>query len=230
MYARGLFAERAGGHSGASCVGRNWKFLAMAGAIAFALCASAPAADPTIVRIEEDWEVIIATPDANSHAPQLINAMSSTNKLADVHGLFEINHKTQPDYVPGYIQLQCWSGDTLLGYGTSSKTGLLKTDGEVIKYTFAMYLSNGNVVFDVINGTSTTWGDFGRQKYMKVAIPTTQLYFPLYSPEVSVANSRVSYAAHRVKKFAQKEVRYYDALGILNSKDTTERVVHQLSN
>lgn len=209
-------------------IGPHVKLLAVA--IAFALCASASAADPTIVRIEEDWEVVIGTPDPTAHAPQIIQAMSSTNRLADVHCVFEMNHKTQPDYVPGFIQLQCWSGDTLLGYGTSSKTGLLQTSGEVIRYTVSMELKSGCVDFRIKNGSSATWGSFGSQGYLRCRIPTTQLYFPNYSPDFSVANSKITYAAHCVQKLSQKEVRYYDVLGLLVSKDTTERVAHQLSN
>ena len=228
MYSTGLTAEWAVGRSRPVQTGANWKLLAMAGAVAFVMCASAPAADPTIVRIEEDWEVVIGTPSPDGHTPQIINAMSTTNRLADVHALFELNHKTQPSFVPGYLQLQCWSGDTLLGYGTSVKTGLLKTSGEVIRYTIRMEMSGGNVQFEVRDGSSTTWGTFGAQGYLRLRIPTTQLYFPLYSPDVSTANSRVSYASHRVQKFALKQVRYYTALGVLVQTDSTERVVHQL--
>lgn len=229
MYATGLTADWAVGRTGSARIGPNWKLLAMAGAIAFALCASAPAADVEVQRIEEDWEVIIGTPSAAEHAPQIINAMSTTNRLEDVHALFELNHKTQPNYVAGYLQLQCWSGDTLLGYGTSGKTGSLNTAGEVIKYTIGMHLSGGKVNFEIKNGSSTTWPGFGGQGYLKLAIPTTQTYFPLYSPDVSTANSRVSFASHRVQRFALKQVRYYSANGTLLMTDNTERVVHDLS-
>lgn len=229
MFATGLQPDWAVGRSGLARIGPNWKLLAMAGALALALCASAPAADTDVQRIEEDWELVISAPDSATHAPQIINAMSTTDRLADVHALFELNHKTQPSYVPGYLQLQCWSGDTLLGYGTSGKTGLLNTTGEVVKYTMVMYLKGGYVNFEVRNGMSTTWGQFGQQGYLRLSIPTTQTYFPLYSPNVSVANSRISFASHRVQKLAMKQVRYYSVNGTLLATDNTERVVHQLS-
>ena len=229
MYATGLTAEWAVDRDRSARMGPNWKLLALAGAIAFALCASASAAAPEVQRIEEDWEVVIGTPSPDGHTPQIINAMSTTNRLEDVHALFELNHKTQPSFVPGYLQLQCWSGDTLLGYGTSGKTGLLKTTGETIRYTIRMSLGGGNVEFDVRNGNSTTWGTFGSQGYLRIRIPTTQTYFPLYSPDVSTANSRIAYASHRVQRFALKQVRYYSAGGTLLLTDNTERVVHDLS-
>ena len=228
MYATGLTAELAAGR-GTSRVGPNWKLLAMAGAIAFALCASAPAADATITRIEEEWEIIVGTPDPSTHAPQLINAMSTTDKLSDVHAVFEVNHKTQPSYEPGRLQLQCWSGDTLLGYSSSTRTGQLNTPGEVITYTITMALDNasGKVNF-FVRGQGPTWTNFGSSDHLTLHIGTPQTFFPNYSPEVSVKNSKVTFAAHTIQKFAQKKVRYYTAAGALVHEDTTERVVHQL--
>lgn len=228
MYATGLSAELAAGR-GLTRVGPNWKLLAMAGAIALALCASAPAADETIVRIEEDWEVVIGTPDPDAHAPQLINAMSTTDKLSDVHAVFEINHMTKPSYEPGRLQLQCWSGDTLLGYSSSTRTGKLSTAGEVITYTITMALDNssGKVNF-FVKGNAPTWTNFGSDDHLNLQIGTPQTFFPNYSPDVSIKNSKITYAAHTVQKFAQKKVRYYASGGVLVHEDTTERVVHQL--
>jgi len=229
MYATGLTADWAVGRDRSAHLGPNWKLLALAGAIAFALCASAPAADASIARIDEEWEVIIGTPDPDLHAPQLINAMSTTDRLSDVHAVFELNHWTMPEYTPGRLQLQCWSGDTLLGYSSSTRTGKLATAGEVIRYTISMSLANssGKVNFSV-TGNGPTWTNFGSPDHLNLHIPTPQTFFPLYSPNVSVANSKVTYAAHTVQKFALKSVKYYTAAGVLVSTDNTERVVHQL--
>lgn len=229
MYATGLSAELAVGRSGSARLGPNWKLLAMAGAIALALCASAPAADSTIVRIDEVWEIVVGTPDPNTHAPQLINAMSTTDKLSDVHAVFEVNHKTQPSYEPGRLQLQCWSGATLLGYSTSTRIGQLNTPGEVITYTISMALDNasGKVNFRV-TGNGPTWTNFGSNEHLCLYIGTPQTFFPNYSPDVSIRNSKITFAAHTVQKWSQKKVRYYGTGGVLLREDTTERVVHQL--
>lgn len=180
---------------------------------------------PPIVRVEEDWVVEIGVPDPEGNAPQIINAMSSTDQLADVHAVFELNHSTLPEYTPGGYQIQCWSGDELLDYRYKPRYTVCATEGEVIRYTMSMRLVDGQVEFEAKNGTSTTWGEFGSVGYLRASASTTQSSFRLYSPEVSVQNSYVGYAAHRVKKFALKEVRYYSAGGLV-SRDTTERVVH----
>ncbi|MBW3542438.1 MAG: hypothetical protein KY476_19405 [Planctomycetes bacterium] len=187
----------------------------------------APASEP-VARVEEDWVVQIDVPDPAGHAPQILTAMSSTGQLADVHMVFELNHCTLPSYTAGGMQIQCWSGEQNLDYKTGPKTEVLATTGEQITFTSSMRISSGYLTFEILNGTSTTWGTFANYGWLKTSVPTTQTAFTAYSPSVSVANSRVGFASHRVKKLALKEVRYYSATDTLISTDTTERVVHSL--
>ncbi len=186
-------------------------------------------ASAQIVRIEEDWEVQIGTPDPEGHAPQIITALSSTDKLEDVHAVFELNHATLPDYQAGGMELQVWSSDLNLNYRESPKTGTLHVQNEVIKYTMSMKISGCSIEFEVKDGSSTTWGNFGSQGYLKVAVPTCQTSLWKYSSATSVANSKVGFAKHRVKKFFLKEVRYYNTNGLV-ATDTTDRVVHELES
>ncbi|HUG92720.1 MAG TPA: hypothetical protein VML55_17905 [Planctomycetaceae bacterium] len=199
-------------------------------ALASVWAAGAAHAGPAAYTIEEDWVVEIGTPDAAGSAPQIVTAMSSTLQLADVHAVFEINHTSLPSFTPGGLQLQVWSGDDLLVYKNSSKTGTLNTLNEVITFKQVMKLSSGKVEFTINSGASTTWGTFGTSGILKASLDTTQVDLSNYSPDVSVQNSYVGFAKHRVKKLALKEVRYYDKFGNLIQHDTTERIVHQLSN
>lgn len=188
----------------------------------------AEAAPPAgTVRVEEDWEVVINTPDPDGHAPQIITAMASRSELTDVHAVFELNHSTLPEYNAGGMQLQIWSGDTNLNHRHAYRFGLLSHNNEVIRYTMRMELKNGAIEFEVKDGTSSTWGDFGRYGWFRTSVATTQTNFVEYSPETSIKNSRVGFARHRVQRFFLKQVRYYSAAGLL-ATDETERVVHDL--
>lgn len=193
-------------------------------------CASLEAANASdeVVRVEEDWCVVIDTPDPDGHAPQIVTAMSSTDELADVHAVFELNHGTLPDYTSGGMQLQCWSEDLNLDYREAPKWGILSTPDEVVTYTMSMKLADGRVQFEVTKGESITWGKFGGAGWLQLSIPTSQTGFPYYSPETSVRSSRIGFAAHRVRKFYLKEVRYYSQSGLVQT-DCTERVVHELA-
>lgn len=186
-------------------------------------CIAAGGDGPSITRVEEDWVIEINVPDTEGHTPQIINTMSLGGSLDGTHALFEMNHATMPSYTPGGMQLQLWRGDDFVEYQSPAQNALLSLDDEVIRYTLAMRVNDGRVEYQVKNGTSSTWGSFGS---LQVSRPTWSSTIWGYDPAVSVANSRVAYASHRVKRFVLKEVRYYSASGLV-STDSTERVVHE---
>lgn len=179
------------------------------------------------VYIEEDWEVVIGVPDPAAHAPQIITAMSSTDRLEDVHVIFELNHSTLPTYQAGGLGLQIWSSETNLAYMTHAIKGVLQHENEVIKYTMTQRISNGVITFEVKNGSGTTWPLFGTGGFA-LKVSTSQESIPNYSPDTSAKFSKVGFAKHRVQKFSLKESRIYGPNGSLISRDATERVVHEL--
>ncbi len=210
----------------------NWPFSFPPLAMAFALLAGIGLTDRAFAQVtyvEEDWVVEIGVPDPDGQAPQIITALSSTDKLEDVHAMFEMNHATLPDYQAGGMSLQIWSSDVNLDYMVHPKKGTLATEGEVITYKMTMKIEDGNITFEVKDGSSDTWGNFGIG-YFKAIVSTDQTSLPYYSPDTSAANSKIGYAKNRVKKFSLKESRTYNAAGQLLQRDTTERIVHQLGS
>lgn len=180
-----------------------------------------------VTYVEEDWEIQIGTPDPDGEAPQIITAMSSTDRLEDVHAILEMNHATLPDYQAGGMSLQIWSSGTNLDYMVHPHKDKLHVQDEVLTYTMTMKISDGTVRFEVKNGTASSWGNYGIGGFWRT-VTTSQSEFTQYSPATSVKFSKVGYAKHRVKKFYMKESRTYDANGNLLSRDTTDRIVHEL--
>ena len=200
-------------------------------AIAALLVADAKAwADsPVVTKVEEDWELQVATPDPDGNAPQVITVISPNATIDAVHAVFELNHITQPDYAAGGMQLQSWKLGEVTNYRGFPNSNTLSTVGEVVTYTTQMSVSDDILYVEIMNGDSTTWGKFGGQGYLKYFTATTLTNLDNYSPTVSVSKSRVGFAANRVTKLVLKRVRYYQADGTLISTDSTERVVHQLT-
>jgi hypothetical protein len=180
---------------------------------------------PQIVRVEEDWKIEVGVPSAAEEAPQIITVTSPTTSLSGHHCIYELNHRTLPEYTAGGMQFQFWTGSTNRVYRNFPSSNLLSTANEVVTFTVAMRLGGSNLEFEMINGNSTTWGPFGRVGYLKHSVGTSLSSLNSYDPETSVKNSQVAFAAHRVKKFTLKEVRYYSSSGLV-ATDTTERVVH----
>jgi hypothetical protein len=181
--------------------------------------------EPNIVRVEEDWVVEIGVPDPNIDAPQIVNVISPRSDLANSYAVFELNHATLPEYAPGGMQLQTWNSDWLLSYRNFPSASCLMLDSEVITYTMSMSVNDGLLQFEVINGDSTTWGNFGGEGYLKANLTSSLSNLSGYSPLTSTKYSQIGFASHQVKKFALKEVRYYSAAGLVTT-DTTERLVN----
>lgn len=203
-------------------------FRIVVGAVVLLTMSGRAAADDWehIVRVEEDWQIEMGVPDPAADAPQIIFAISPYSTLGSTHAVFELNHRTLPSYSAGGMQLQSWVNNMPYVYNNFPNSSVCMTDNEVINFTMRMSSGGGSITFEVINGTSTTWGSFGGQGYLKTSVsyPFNTLWG--YSPQTSVDNSRIGYASFRVRKLVLKEVRYYSSSGLVH-RDTTPRVAHE---
>jgi hypothetical protein len=164
-------------------------------------------ADLAIVRVEEDWELVVKSPDENSAGPQVACAISPYADVDYANATFELNHQSLPQFVAGGIQLQTWADENPIDSRKFPKCDVLQHDGEIVKWTQTMRINDGVVTFEIINGTSQTWGTFGGQGYLKSSMTTNLNNLSSYRPSVSVNNSGVSYGANLVTSLTLKKVR-----------------------
>ncbi|MGE3315222.1 MAG: hypothetical protein AB7O26_08900 [Planctomycetaceae bacterium] len=182
---------------------------------------------PTITHIQEDWKVEIGTPDPDNEAPQIIVVCTPTGNIHDTHVVFELNHQSLPEYEAGGMQLQRWVGEDPIHIHNHSANGLLSHDSETIQFTMSMRITDAQQLrFEVLNGTSATWGNFGGDGQLRCSAWTPLDNLHAYNSQSSLSQSRVGYASHRVRKLARTAVRYY-AGDTLIATDSTERIVHQ---
>ena len=184
------------------------------------------AATTRVVRVEEDWELVVSQPDPNSNSPQITCIISPLSNAESLHAAFELNHQTQPDYFPGGMQLQLWASDMLLEARNFPKSELLNIPGETIRWTQQVRLEGGSLIFEIVNGTSPTWGSFGGQGYLKISVASGLENLNDYNPAVSAGKSGIGFAANRVTKLVLKEIRLYSSAKMI-SRDSDVKVVHE---
>src|SRR5436309_9491493 len=82
-------------------------------------------------QIQEDWQLVIGIPDPVGAGPQLSTTMSPVTDGSTPCFVFDMNYRDSPTFSPGGMQVQVWSGDTML---TSSTRGTeqCSTTGETI--------------------------------------------------------------------------------------------------
>lgn len=183
-------------------------------------------ADDPIVRVEEDWEIKVKLPDNDVTAPQILTAFSPLENLAGIHATFEINHIASVDFAPGGLHLSTWCGETHLAVIHAGNFASMLTDGEIVRWTQALEVKDDELIVEIRNGTSTTWGAFGSAGTLRLSMPTTLHDLSAYRPIVSTANSEVSYAANRVQSLLMRNVRYIRASGAVTTENP-QKYVHQ---
>ncbi len=184
----------------------------------------APGLAADIVRVEETWELQVATPDSASDAPQITCLVSPVNGIGSIHAAFELNQRSLPAFSPGGMQLQLWNGESPVSHVEGAATRVLDQSDETITWTQVMEVSGGTLRFSVAGGQSATWGGFGGSD-LRIEVPTGLANLNEYSPAVSVANSAVGFAANRVRSLVLKQVRVVASTGE-TAEDATPRPVY----
>ena len=203
------------------------RFSHSVSAIAFCwwIASAVPALATDVIAIEEDWELTVQDPDTNSAGPQIVTVLAPLGHVDGVHAVFEINHRTQPEFTSGGMQLQTWNGEALLSYGNFPNPSLLNHSNETIRWTQRMRLEGSQLILEIANGISTSWDQFGGQGYLRKSVDTTVGNLNAYDPAVAVKQSGIGYAANRVGHLVLKEVRLVTSDGEVLT-DTTVRVIH----
>ena len=65
-----------------------------------AACLDAQTPAGTAVRVEEDWQLVVAQPDIINNGPQVTCTMAPAG-MASGYAAFDFDYQTQPGYSPG---------------------------------------------------------------------------------------------------------------------------------
>ena len=168
--------------------------------------------EPRVVRIEEDWELEVITPDPLQYSPQISTWMSPKDSLDDEHFGANFNHAQKADYQGGGYQTIAFQGSALMDDRVNRSGVKLSSNGETIKWTQVMAIINQELVFAVKNGTSQSWGDFGGPDSL-VRCSSSLNNLSGYSPNRSVEWSGVGFASNRVALLRLAKVRYFTNQG-----------------
>lgn len=178
-----------------------------------------------LVRIEEDWVALIAEPDPSTSSPQILNVIAPSQSTTGVFGLIQVNHRDQPTFNEGGLQVQVRRGSGLIGAAQSNRTATLSRTNDSLKYTVAMQLTETGIRFELLNGTSRTWGRFA-QSPVAVTVTDGESTLEDYTPEFSTENTCVNLGAHRVELLYLNTIRRtFDNGDVVT--DTTDRVLHR---
>lgn len=201
------------------------KFLARGMFVACGLAAGGLSAQD-LVRVEEDWELVVATPDSNSAGPQVACTMSPFGNIDGTYFTLEINHQSVPYWAPGGLTLHQWAGESLVQSMNRSDRSVMQTSDERVTWTQALYVHDGDLTFQVKSGASSTWGSFGSSGHFRLRTNWNVDNINGYTPDVSAGRSGVAFASNRVQSLKILRIRgtFSDSS---SATDNTVRVVYQ---
>jgi hypothetical protein len=187
--------------------------------------AMAQTSSPVIDQVQEDWQLVVTTPDVPAVGPQITTCMSPVSDNSTPFVAYDLNYREYPQFAAGGMQLQVWSGEDVLStdsYGSNQ----FSTPNETVTWTQSMAIgSGGKINYNIYRGISTTWGYFcWGGNPLTVSYSTSLRDLNSYSPETSVANSGVSWQSNYVTSLTLVQVRYYSG-GTLVATDTTPRTI-----
>ncbi len=184
--------------------------------------ASAGDEGPRVIRVEQDWQLVLNEPGSDISAPQLHTVMSPREDLNGAYAQVSWNYRELPEFVPGGLQVQAWNSELNLGIHSVGELPLWR-DAETITWTQQLETNGSTLTFKIINGRSVSWGQFGGDN-MQIVLPVSMDRLNLYSSSVTQSGSWVTYGSNRVSLLQITEVRRYGVDGLL-SRDTTPVVV-----
>lgn len=204
------------------CSKRAFTWCFLPAILGLAAVSQSLAAD--VVRVEEDWALVIGKPDPDTNAPQVTCVFSPIGDVETAYAAFDINHHSQPGYAAGGLQLQVWSNNVPLLSDNDPDGEVLSTEGETITWTQQMALNEGQLTVAITNGKSSTWGAFGGNGKLQATVAASLSNLNAYTPDVSVANSGIGFAANRVQSLQLTCIRYYMSDGRVYQDNNVRRV------
>jgi hypothetical protein len=184
------------------------------------------AADPIhVVKIVENWELTLNSPDASTTAPQVTTTFGPFAHLNSFYATFELNHQATPEFATGGLHFHAWRGEQCLASRHQAAGLTLNSTGEVIRWKQVLELADGNLKLSIQDGSSSTWGSFGGDE-MSFSIATDMADLNTYRPSFSVGQSGVGYAGGRVKQLAIVKLVAYTSAGQVAESDRL-RVAHE---
>jgi len=210
-----------------SWVARRGSYMALAGMALMLLPNGTFAGDVNIVQVEEDWELVVQEPDSDTTAPQVTCMMSPTGDEDGLHMTFELNHKSGAQFVQGGLTMQLWNGESWVSTNRGDSSAVMSTNSETVRWTQSMKVNGTNLMFEIKDGTSSTWGAFGDgSEKFKSSASWGQDNINGYSADTSVHLSGIGYASNRVQSLVLKRVRVYSPSGEVY-EDNNPRTVYQ---
>ncbi len=192
-------------HSDCYCRFRRLFLCAITMAVMASCAANADNEEIRVVSVTEEWEMTVGEPNQGENGPQVTMLMAPDGNLDGDYFAFSLNFRQWPTYVAGGLQVQRYDGENIEDYVSCSQQQQIASDHETIRWQQRLSLHEGSLEFEVLNGSSTTWGAFGGSS-LRLSHGTSMQNLNGYTPLLSIEESGVGFAGNRVQSLRLMKV------------------------
>jgi hypothetical protein len=165
--------------------------------------------DPTIYKIEEDWEMVIHEPDRVNVSPQVTFSVSPGANEHNCYFQLQMNYFADEFFSAGGFHVAAFHDEAIADEARSATQIVLATHHDHIRWTSVMAVVDGKAMFAVRDGYGADWGAFGGPDYL-VKLPTCPVSdLSAYDPQESLDNVDISFGANRVDRVTLIQVRLF---------------------
>lgn len=178
------------------------------------LCGNLPgqkllAAEPTVYKVEEDWELVVNQPDASNNSPQITFFASPSHLLEDSYFQLQMNHHAADNYSSGGFHVAAVIDNQTVDDARSATRKNLATNDDLIRWTSVMAVINNHALFAVRDGHGREWGNFGGPDYLVRMVPSPVSDLSHYRCQQSMDAVDIGFGKNRVSRITLKAVRLF---------------------
>lgn len=157
-----------------------------------------------VTRVEIDWQVTVAEPDAEAMAPQISIILANETTDGDF-AEFKLN--PEGEGTQGGILMKTWRGQQELGASSHLDQPPLSTENDRIRFTTSVEVNGGTSTYALTDVSSTQWGNLPDSASATCEIASVS---PLqFSINETLYESEVEFGHNRVTHVIAREIRFY---------------------
>ena len=167
----------------------------------------ASAQAPTLYLVEEDWEMVINQPEVAINSPQVAFFLYPDTNNEDCYFQLQMNYAAEDGYSSGGFRVGAFYREQPMDEQRSQVSETLAWDNDRLRWTSAMAIFDGKLMYALKNGYGYQWGTFGGPEYLVQMDDQDMLTLNNYTPQKSLESVDIGFGSNRVSSILLKRVR-----------------------
>jgi hypothetical protein len=161
----------------------------------------------TVFLVEEEWEMVLNEPEPAINSPQVAFFLYPAADQPECYFQLQMNYAAEDGYSSGGFRVGAFYHEQPIDEERSQVSQMLCWDNDRVRWTSAMAVFNGKLMYALKDGYGYQWGAFGGPEYLVQMDDQDMHALDHYSPQTSLESVDIGFGANRVHSIRLKRVR-----------------------